>query len=542
MLKEKPDKFSKTDFLFILNNMETIHKSKLRPNPFIDKFYGEFSFQRLEDIQFYKNIVENGIQVPLIITKSGLIISGNRRYYSAIRSSSINVVPVIIKDINDDDVDDFLIISLQQHRIKTDIQIAREYKIIGDYYKIRRGKGNEESNAKGKSEREKLLDNLSSVSETTIKRIVKSHKLIIELDKLTEDEAWNKLNLLRTEKKKEPHKILKSLEERKSELTNQEKAKNFNYPIDDYFQIYTTNSNDLSEILDDNTIDCVCTSPPYFGGIRTYSEDNKEIKKGVSKENFEQLGHERTPEEYILNLMKYMKECIRVCKSTGSIWVNIADTRKGGKYFNVPEKLLLALEKENITTAQKCIWFKNNPPYDNNNVFQPSMEHIFHFVLDPKKYKWRDNWFDEADDFIGNITYGDKDKKRKFRNVFIYPSNKEERNNNDGSGYANSLIETNVINNSYLKNLLSKKGYALQHNALYDLEIPMICILSTTDKNDNILDIFSGLASSGLVAYAHGCRYYGVELSSVYSAQSIIRFDDFLIKNPQIKRIENKII
>ena len=519
--------------------MNTIHKSKLRPNPFIDKFYGEFSFQRLEDIQFYSNILENGILTPLLITPSGLIISGNRRYYCAMQSFKIKDIPVEIKDINDDEVDDYLLISLNQSRIKTDIQIAREYEIIGRKYEIRRGKGNETRNAEGKIERTKLLENLSSVSETTIKRILVSHKLLMELDNLKEEDAWVRLNSLRNDRKKEPNTIFKELESRKAERENQQIAKKSKPINNEFFQIYNANCNDLREMLDDNMINCVCTSPPYYSGIRTYSENNKEIKNTESKENLEQLGHEDTPEEYIDKMVGYVRECIRVSKTTGSIWINIADTRRGGKYFNVPEKLLIALEKENITTAQKCIWFKNNPPYDNNDVFQPSMEHIFHFVLDPKKYKWRDNWFDEADEFIGNITYGDKDKKRKFRNVFIYPSNKDERNNNDGSGFVNSLIETNVINNSYLKGLLESKGYTLQHNALYLLEIPMICILSTTDKNDSVLDIFSGQGTTGLIAYAHGCRYYGIELSGVYSAQSIVRFEDFLLKNPQIRRLEN---
>jgi hypothetical protein len=206
------------------------------------------------------------------------------------------------------------------------------------------------------------------------------------------------------------------------------------------------------------------------------------------------------------------------------------DVRKEGNYLNVPEKLLLALENEHLITAQKCIWFKNNPPYDNNNLFQPSMEHIFHFVLDAKKYKWRDNWFDEADEFLGRITYGDKNKKRKFRNVFFYPTNKEERNNNDGDGFVNSIIETNVINNSYLKKLLSSKGLTLLHNALFDFEIPMISILSTTDKGDSVMDIFSGLGTSGLIAYCNQCDYIGIEQSGVYSAQSIVRFEDFILE------------
>ncbi|WDT67227.1 DNA methyltransferase [Cloacibacterium sp. TD35] len=505
-----------------------IHKSKIFPNPFIDKLYGKFSFQSYEDIKFYENIVENGIQTPLIIAKSGLIISGNRRYYCAVKSSVIKEIPVIIKDIEDENITEYMIVSLQLQRIKNEIQIAREYKIIGDYYKINRGKGNEIKNKLGREERDLLMKN-SPYSETTIKRVLESYKLIKKIeDDLTDDDLWRKLeNDIKTKSISAIHKKLKEID---GEILNNKLAKKIDISKFKNFRIFTRSCDDLSDIVEDNSIDCVCTSPPYYNGIRTYSEDKKNIKKGFVNEELEQLGHEKTPEEYVAKMVKYLLEFKRTLKNTGSIWVKVMDVRKEGKYFNVPEKLLIALENEGFITAQKCIWFKNNPPYDNNDVFQPSMEHIFHFVLDTKKYKWKDDWYDSADEFLGKITYGDKDKKRKFRNVFIYPTNKDERNERNGEGFVNSLIETNVINNSYLKKLLQSKGFHLQHNALYDLEIPMICILSTTESGDSVMDIFNGLGTTGLIAYANECDYIGIELSSVYSAQTIIRFEDFLEK------------
>ena len=42
--------------------------------------------------------------------------------------------------------------------------------------------------------------------------------------------------------------------------------------------------------IEDNTIQCVVTSPPYWG-LRDYGED-------------EQLGLEETPEEYVENMVK----------------------------------------------------------------------------------------------------------------------------------------------------------------------------------------------------------------------------------------------
>jgi DNA modification methylase len=513
--------------------IELKHISEIRPNPFIDKFYGGFSLQSYNDIQLYENIVKNGVMTPLLVTKSGLVISGNRRYYCVKYSSKTNEIPVIIEDIEDNDVTQYLIVSLQLQRIKTEIQVAKEYMIIGNYYDIGRGKGDKE----GKQKREELLTN-TDCSSSTIKRVLTSYKLIKELDnKIDDDSAWEELEKLN--KSKSISAIESYLKNIVGEKKNEKEVKNLKLNNHDSFKIYTRSCEDLSDIIEDHTIDCVCTSPPYAGSIRTYSEDGKNVKKGVKKNKLKQLGQEDTIKEYIDKMVVYVKECVRTLKTTGSIWINIMDVRKDGNYLNVPEKLLLALEKEGLITAQKCIWFKNNPPYDNNNLFQPSMEHIFHFVLDAKKYKWRDNWFDEADEFLGRITYGDKDKKRKFRNVFFYPSNKEERNNNDGEGFVNSMIETNVINNSYLKKLLERNGLTLLHNALFDFEIPMICVLSTTEKGDSVIDIFSGLGTTGLIAYCNQCDYIGIEQSGVYSAQSIVRFEDFLLKNPQIQRIEN---
>ena len=506
--------------------------SQIRPNPFIDEFYGGFSLQSYNDVLLFENIAEKGIKSPLIVTKSGLIISGNRRYYCAQFSNQINTIPVIIEDVEDDEVTEYMIVSLQIQRIKTEIQIAKEFQIIGNFYKIKRGKGNQEHNKEGRKKRDELMSN-SNYSESTIKRVLTSHELIKNIDKkLDDDSAWKKLEDLY--KSKSIDGVVTYLKNIEGEIKNESKSKEVILDKYESFKIYSRSCEDLSDIVKDKTIDCVCTSPPYYSGIRKYSEDGKEIKKGIKNKDLIQLGHEKTPEEYVEKMVKYVVECVRTLKNTGSIWVNIMDVRKKGNYFNAPEKLLLELEKIGLITAQKCIWFKTNPPYDNNDVFQPSMEYIYHFVINAKKYQWIDDWFDEADEFIGRVTYGGNDKKRKFKNVFIYPSNKNERNEIDGVGMVNSLIETNVINNSYLRKLLEKKGFHLQHNALYDLEIPMICILSTTKKGDSIMDVFSGLASTGLIAYCNQCEYIGIEQSGVYSAQSIIRFEDFIETNPYV--------
>ena len=511
--------------------------TEIRPNQFIEEFYGAFSFQNYEDIQLYNDIIESGIKQPVKVTNSGLIISGNRRYYCAKLSTRFDTIPVLIDDIEDDEVTEYMIVTHQLQRRKTIIQIAKEYEIIGVKYKIRQGKGNVIDNKEGTGKRIELLSN-TEYKRTNIEKVIKSHRLLTEINKRLDDiTAWK--NLEELYKSKSVDGVYNYLKNIIGEKQNEEESKKIDLNKYDSFKIHTQSCEDLSNIVQDKTIDCVCTSPPYYSGIRKYSEDGKEIKKGIKNKALIQLGHEKTPEEYVEKMVKYVRECIRTLKPTGSIWINIMDVRKEGNHFNTPEKLLLALEKEGLITVQKCIWFKDNPPYDNNDLFQPCMENLYHFVIDAKNYKWRDDWFDEKDEFLGKITYGGKNKKRKIRNFFFYPSNKDERNDNDGAGMVNSLIETNVINNSYLKKLLASKGFYLQHNALFDFEIPMVCILSTTEKGDSVMDIFSGQATSGLIAHCNQCDYIGIEQSGVYGAQSIVRFEDFLLKNPQIRRLDN---
>ena len=64
--------------------------------------------------------------------------------------------------------------------------------------------------------------------------------------------------------------------------------------------------------LPDSSVNCVITSPPYWG-LRDY---------GVTG----QLGLEATPEKHIAALVKVFREVKRVLKPDGTLWVNYGDT------------------------------------------------------------------------------------------------------------------------------------------------------------------------------------------------------------------------
>src|SRR4051812_14982541 len=65
-------------------------------------------------------------------------------------------------------------------------------------------------------------------------------------------------------------------------------------------------------------VDCIVTSPPYWQQ-RDY--------RGKSN----QVGREATPAEYVQRLTSIFRECRRVTKRTGTLWLVIGDKYEGGE-------------------------------------------------------------------------------------------------------------------------------------------------------------------------------------------------------------------
>lgn len=493
-----------------------LNKYSIRINPTIEKLYGEFSLENRDDYELLKNISSMGIQQKIVVTKNHLIISGNRRLRAALQLANINDIDVDVRDIEDNEVDELMIITHQLTRVKDEVMIAWEYDRLTTLYGLRQGVKNKESEIESR----RSIVNESGFSQKTIERTLDAKRYFMELNNSTEEEAWKYLKNERRDKKKEINQIRQTLVNQLNAKKNESIIQELKIYNDDWFNIYHRDNRNLKDIIEDKEIDCVMTSPPYYK-LRNYVEDE------VTEEK--QQGQEQTVDEYIENLMDSMRECIRTMKDTGSLWVNIMDVRRDGEILGIPDDLRRAMVKEGMKCVQICIWYKNNPPYNASNSFQPSMEYILHFVKDVKKYKWLDKWFGSEDEFLNDITYGDNEKERRFKNVFIYPEPQK-----NGVGVAEGLIKTNVLNNSYLVKLMKSVGITLSHHAMYPMEIPMVCILSTSENGDSILDPYHGLGTTGLISYAHKCKYFGIEKSREYAVQSSVRIKDFLEKNPNI--------
>ena len=85
--------------------------------------------------------------------------------------------------------------------------------------------------------------------------------------------------------------------------------------------IYQGHVLDRFEPIQNETVDCIITSPPYWGQ-RQYLTEPVTWPSGWIGE----LGQEPTVHQFIENMMAVIAECWRVLKRTGSFWLNVTDT------------------------------------------------------------------------------------------------------------------------------------------------------------------------------------------------------------------------
>src|SRR5436189_2824830 len=79
--------------------------------------------------------------------------------------------------------------------------------------------------------------------------------------------------------------------------------------------------------LPDNSVDCIITSPPYFG-VRNYGHDD-------------QMGNEADVTAWVDGLRDVCRQAARVLKPTGAMWLNLGDTYSRRPEEGAPFKSLL---------------------------------------------------------------------------------------------------------------------------------------------------------------------------------------------------------
>ena len=127
------------------------------------------------------------------------------------------------------------------------------------------------------------------------------------------------------------------------------------------------------ETLPTDSIDCVMTSPPYWGQ-RDYGGGG--------------IGLEKSWQDYVADLTAIFAELKRVLKPTGSFWLNMGDVYLHKNLLGLPWRVALTLsDQQGWILRNSVIWNKVKGGMDNStDKLRNAHEMIFHFVKNPKGY------------------------------------------------------------------------------------------------------------------------------------------------------------
>lgn len=126
--------------------------------------------------------------------------------------------------------------------------------------------------------------------------------------------------------------------------------------------------------LNDNSIRCVITSPPYYKA-RDYG-------------NSKQIGLEDTPEEYVKSLISVFEGLKSKITSDGNVFVNLGDKYdKNKSLMLIPTMFAFEMKKKGWILRNKIIWYKpNHQPSPVKDRLTNTYEEIFHFTKQRKYY------------------------------------------------------------------------------------------------------------------------------------------------------------
>lgn len=255
--------------------------------------------------------------------------------------------------------------------------------------------------------------------------------------------------------------------------------------------------------LPSNSIDCIVTSPPYYGQ-RDYGMDG-------------QIGNEKKPKAYIDNLVNIFNECKRVLKDSGSLWLNLGDKYDKGNLMGMPWRVALALQDEGWILRNDIIWHKPNAmPHSAKNRLTTDHEYIFFFTKKSKGYYYDQDAIREE-----HKTFSEDSKMKGGRNHFGKKGGTPEQGKNSGNsnlhdGRWDQAFHPNGRNKRTVWNVpLSKFRGA--HFAVFPERLIEPCILAGCPKNGTVLDPFFGAGTTGFVAMQQGRSYVGLELNPEYA-------------------------
>ncbi len=240
--------------------------------------------------------------------------------------------------------------------------------------------------------------------------------------------------------------------------------------------------------IPDNSIDLIFADPPYYlqlpKGKRLKRADGSEVIPVDDEwDKFESY------EEYDAFTEKWLKECQRILKPTGTMWVI-------GMYHNI-FRVGTIMQNLGIWFLNDVIWIKTDPlPNFNGRRFTNAHETLIWAVKNKNSKNYTFNY-----EFMKKMNGGRQMKDTDW--VFGLCKGKER------------LKDENGIK---------------AHPTQKPLKLVQQVLLASSNKGDIVFDPFMGTGTTAVVAEALGRKWFGIERDKKYVKLAEKRIKDFIKK------------
>lgn len=240
--------------------------------------------------------------------------------------------------------------------------------------------------------------------------------------------------------------------------------------------IYLQSSENMKQIPD-NSIDLIVTSPPYNIDIKY---GNKTSKGKVVESKGVKYADNMEENEYRKLLGNVFKECKRVLKEDGSIWINIKNRLIKD---SVVPPFWIQEYFEDMYLKNLLVW-NFDWGGSTSKRFAPRYEFIFWYTKSNKNYK-----FNLDDVKVPALNYRPDRYKSQLKN----PSD---------------VWRVSMVSGNFQERTA--------HPAQYPEKLVERIILAGTNSEDIVLDPFMGSGTTAVVAKKLGRSYIGYEIEKEY--------------------------
>ncbi|OHU29056.1 site-specific DNA-methyltransferase [Mycobacteroides chelonae] len=320
------------------------------------------------------------------------------------------------------------------------------------------------------------------------------------------------------------------------------------YYQDDSVTLYQGDALAVAATLPDGSVDCIVTSPPYFG-LRDYGDAG-------------QYGLEASPAEYAETMRALFSELRRVLACDGTLWLNLGDSyysgrgnpgpnaddkknfarrgwvrpvdRPGQKWakpkdlLGIPWRVAFALQDDGWYLRNDNIWSKPNPMPESVNdrlsnkheyVFMLTKSRRYYFNLDairePATTQREDalSW-DRAEQDIPGQRPQHRPGRRAGRPEATPPGALPQTNFGP-TGKRHGKFHPAGKNPGDVWEIATQP-FPGAHFATMPLALAKRCIAAGCKPGGTVLDPFSGSGTTGLAAQNAANKYVGIDLNREY--------------------------